>query len=97
MYNITSDYLKATAARAIPGAYYENGSWWLKDPTPKAALIALKLFPGLYVHEELRELRDSLAQDVRPVDNATPYGKRISDEIPDFGTAWRASKLCTAA
>lgn len=73
---LTADGAKFALARAIPGAVWdrERRVWVLKDPTPRAAVIALQLFPELtYKHPELCELRDTLVQDIRPVDNATPH------------------------
>lgn len=68
-------------ARAVPGAYFhdERKAWVLDEPTPRAAIVALKLFPLLgRQHPELEELRRSMSRDVRPIDNATPFGRRIN-------------------
>lgn len=77
---LTADYNKQPMARAIPGAYYcrDTKQWVLGDPTPRSAAVCLRLFPELaFEYPELEELRDSLAQDVRPFDNATPFDHRI--------------------
>lgn len=77
---LTKDYTKNAAARAVPGAFYDRDTkaFVLKDPTPRAAAVALRLFPAVGAdHPELVELRDTLAQDVRPIDNATAYGKFV--------------------
>lgn len=81
MITITSDYLESDRARAIPGAFWdsETRSWLLDDPTPRAALAALRLFPGIgQRNPELYELRDSLAQNIRPIDKATEFNRRIN-------------------
>ena len=79
---ITNDWHKTQMARAIPGAYYsKDDAAWVLDPvelTPRGAAVALKLFPTLGIeHPQLNEIRDRMLLDVRPFDNATPYGKRI--------------------
>lgn len=77
---LTDDWMERYKASAIPGAWYDHAerAWVLDDPTPRGAAAALKLFPGLgHDWPELRELRDSLAQDVRPVDYAREYGMPI--------------------
>jgi len=78
---LTDDYAKFHMARSVPGAIKEGRTWVLADPTPRSAAIALRLFPEL-THQEpwLCELRDQLAQDVRPFDNATPYDTPIEAE-----------------
>jgi superfamily II DNA or RNA helicase len=69
-------------ARAVPD------SWWSKDEggyvirsadlTPRGAMVALRLFPELLLsYPQLAETRDLLVQDVRPVDNATPFDTRV--------------------
>lgn len=71
---LTTEYKKRLTASAVPGSYYdpESKSWVLLDPSPKAAAVALKLFPDLArSHPELVERRDQLRKDVRPFDNAT--------------------------
>lgn len=77
---ITDEWLKGPAARAIPGSYWseEHDAWVLDEPTPRGAAVALQLFPHL-IHDapELAELRDALMRDAKPIDYATPYGKRI--------------------
>lgn len=78
---LASEWHKQGLARAVPGAYWnaEQSAWVLDEPTPRAAAVALKLFPGLgREHPDLVAARDQLVRDVRPVDNATPYGKRVS-------------------
>jgi len=78
---LTNEYAKAHAARTIPGAMFDGEikSWVIDDPTPRAAAIALRMFPELVIEQPwLADVRDQLAQDVRPFDNATPYGARIA-------------------
>lgn len=77
---LTRDYAKNVVARAVPGAYFDRDTkaFVLKDPTPRAAAVALRLFPDVATaHPELVELRASLAQEVRPFDNASAYGKPV--------------------
>lgn len=80
MITLTGDYVKAQAARSVPGAYWDSDTkaWVLDNPTPRAAAVALRLFPGLAsTYPELALERDKLAQQVRPFDHAAEYGKRI--------------------
>lgn len=80
---ITGEWLERNKAMAIPGAYWdrEARSYVLKDPTPRAAAVALRLFPALAnEHPELLDLRASLSQEVRPLDNATAFGSAIRAE-----------------
>ena len=73
---MTSDYMQSNKARVIPGAYWDRDSrsWLLAAPTPRAALITLKLFPALqFTYPELVQVRDTFAQDVRPVDYAADF------------------------
>jgi SNF2 family DNA or RNA helicase len=77
---LTDDYVKATQARAVPGAWYDRDekAWVLRDPTPRAAAVALRLFPELGErHPELPELRAQLIQDLRPINNAEAYGQAV--------------------
>lgn len=78
---LTNEYHKAPMARAVPGAHWdpEQKAYVVDQPDPRAAAIILKLFPMTGVqHPELVELRNELLFDVRPFDNATPFGRRIS-------------------
>lgn len=80
---LTDKWTKAELARAVPGAYWSaDEGHWVLDPatiTPRAALVALKLFPELILdHPWLGDERDKLIQEIRPFDNATPYNKRIT-------------------
>lgn len=72
---LTDEYEARLRARAVPGAYYKRGAGWvLEDPTPRAAAVALKLFPHLVrEYPELLTIREALAQDVRPIDMATDF------------------------
>ena len=81
---LTTDLTKSTQARAIPGAYYDRGDgvrgWYINpnETTPRAAAVALKLFPELtFTAPQLVALRDQLIQDVRPFDNATSFDAPI--------------------
>ncbi len=70
-------------ARAVPGAYWDRDekAWVLnsEDVTGRTAIVALTLFPHLALsHPELEKARDSLIQEVRPFDNATPLDLRPS-------------------
>lgn len=76
---LTTDYLSSANARSVPGAFFDRDrdpkAWVVHDPTPKAATVALKLFPALVNnYPELANLRDSLASDVRPINNADLAG-----------------------
>ena len=82
---LTDEYPKGAAARTIPGAVWGPTigmprAWYLIDPTPRAAALALRIFPELTANEELVHERDKLAQDVRPFDNATPFNTPIQAE-----------------
>jgi len=66
---LTGDFTKHQMARAVPGAVYDRDekAWVLPDPTPRGALVALRLFPDLRAsYPQLEELRDLLdeARDV---------------------------------
>jgi SNF2 family DNA or RNA helicase len=79
---LTTEMNKSMMARAVPGAYTEKGTraWYLDlaSTTPRAAAVACKLFPAASIeYPELAKLRDKLAQNVRPFDNATPYNQPI--------------------
>jgi SNF2 family DNA or RNA helicase len=68
-------------ARAVPGAWWDRdkGAYVINgdDVTGRAAIVALTLFPELSItHPVLVEARDSLIQEVRPFDNATPFNQR---------------------
>lgn len=78
---LTTEYTKGPMARAVPGANYcrEQKAWVVDEVTPRAAAVILRLFPNLGVqHPDLVTLRDELLEDVRPFDNATAYGHRIT-------------------
>lgn len=77
---LTDDYTRRHMAMAVPGSIWDGDAkqWVLHDPTPRAAAIALRIFPELGIlYPELAEARDKLVQDVRPFDNATPYGVHV--------------------
>jgi SNF2 family DNA or RNA helicase len=77
---LTNEWSKNGAARAVPGSYWhrERGAWVVENPTPRTAAVILRVFPDLGgKHPELNDLREQLLQDVRPFDNATPAGLRI--------------------
>lgn len=80
MITLTHDYVKSPQARAVPGAYFskEAKGWVLSDPTPRAAAVALRMFPILAVeHPELVELRAELGQEVRPFAFAEEFGAHV--------------------
>lgn len=90
---LTDERTKFQVARAVPGAYYDKATRSyalnLADTTPRGAAVACQLFPAASVlHPKLTELRDQLAQDVRPFDNATPFDKPI--DAPRIREALRA-------
>ncbi len=93
---ITNDYRKRQMARAVPGSRWEPTvkHWVVDEPTPRAAVVLLSLFPELRdQHPELVALRDELLEDARPFDNATGYGKeidaaRVTEAISDRGWHW---------
>ena len=76
-YFITTDYMKRNKAMAIPGAYYDPATQsyrFEENPTPRTALIAIKLFPELAVmHPELEQTRDAFVQDIRPLNYAQEW------------------------
>lgn len=100
---LTNEWNKQAAARAVDGSYWDSDvdAWVLDDdPSPRAAAVALQLFPQL-VHEnpELLDIRAQLIQDARPVDYATPYWQaagspttgiapRVEAEMAKRGWAW---------
>src|SRR5690606_2826533 len=77
---LTTEYRKRLLARAVPRAAWNPSAraWLLDRPTPRSAAVALQVFPELASrYPVLVELRDSAASNVRPFDNATPYGVEI--------------------
>lgn len=81
---LTSEWAKSHMARAVPGSYWsaDEGHWCLMDPSPRAAAVALRLFPDIVLaYPFLQDLRNELLHDVRPFDNATPFGVRIAAQI----------------
>lgn len=81
---LTDDYTRRHMAMAVPGSLWDadRKTWVLADPTPRAAAVALRIFPELiFEHPVLGELRDSLNQDVRPFDNATPFDTHVAAEL----------------
>jgi SNF2 family DNA or RNA helicase len=78
---LTGEWAKSHMGRAVPGSFFdrERQKWVIQDPTPRAAAVALRLFPELANdNPELEEARDLLAQDVRPFDNATPFDTHVT-------------------
>lgn len=104
MIELTREYTRSAAARAVPGAYFAAGAWRLEHPEPRAAVVALKLFPELmHAYPELVELRDSTLQDAKPVDYAVPYWEslgsptsigahRVEQAMYVRGYAWKQGK-----
>lgn len=97
---LTDEWPKQAMARAVPGAYWsdEAKAWVLEDASPRAAAVALKLFPSLArSHPDLETLRDSLLSDIRPFDNATAYveqtGYRIAAPLVRASLAARGHEL----
>jgi hypothetical protein len=87
---LTDEWTKSAAARAVPGSEFDPGTkaWVLREPTPRAAAVALKLFPHLeHSHPELLELRDLLTRDAKPVDYATP-GWGCASARPPCARRW---------
>lgn len=79
---LTNEWTKQTMARAVPGAFYDRDekSWMVEDPTPRSAAVISRLFPELLdKYPELGVLRDTLLQDARPFDNATPFDQPLLD------------------
>src|SRR5262245_50698389 len=101
MIELTREYTRSAAARAVPGAYFADKAWRLDNPDPRAAVVALKLFPELmHKHPELVELRDSAMQNAKPVDYATPYWQqlgspasigalRVEQQLKERGWWWK--------
>ena len=89
---LTTEYRLRAKAQAVPGAFYDREAhgWVVDDPTPRAAAATLKLFPALgNEHPWLREVRDSLAMDVRPIDYASQYGFEIHAPVIERRLAQR--------
>ncbi len=75
---LTDEYLvgRNRGAESIPGGHWssEDSAWVAEIGTARQAAIALLLFPEIGPkHPRIEKLRDSMAQDMRPFDNATPY------------------------
>jgi SNF2 family DNA or RNA helicase len=80
MIELTREYKKMSLARSVPGAIFDRqrGAWVVPTPSPRAAAVILRLFPELGdKYPELSALRAELLQDARPIDNATPYDRRV--------------------
>jgi SNF2 family DNA or RNA helicase len=81
---LTREYRQRLSARAVPGAVWdpEAKAWVLVDPSPRAAAVALKMFPDLAAqYPELVERREQLRRGTRPVDNASEAGLLISPYV----------------
>jgi SNF2 family DNA or RNA helicase len=86
---LTEEWKDRLKARSIPGAVWSGNrrAWVLVDPTPRGAAVALRLFPHIATtNPELLDLRSSLLQDVRPIDNATEFAfpigaQRVRDAL----------------
>jgi SNF2 family DNA or RNA helicase len=81
---LTREYRQRLSARAVPGAVWdpEAKAWVLVDPSPRAAAVALKMFPDLAAqYPELVERREQLRRGTRPVDNASAAELRIEDSL----------------
>lgn len=98
---LSDRYKDRPKAAAVPGAVWAprlqhppRGAWVLPFPTPRAAIVALTLFPGLEnEYPELAELRAALIQDVHPTDYATRAGivveaAGVRDTLLDQGSDW---------
>lgn len=93
---LTRDYLQSSTARAVPGAVFDRDekAWVVVEPTPRAAAVALKLFPTLVLeHPELATLRDELASQMRPYSNADRlkipvWAPRVEDQLSQHGFSW---------
>jgi SNF2 family DNA or RNA helicase len=73
---LTDEPTKFPMARSIPCSRWDRDerAYYLEEPTPRAAAVALRLFPSLgHTHPQLAEIRDLLRQDVRPFDNAAAF------------------------
>jgi SNF2 family DNA or RNA helicase len=93
---LTSDYRQRRSAAAVPGSRFDRDlkAWVLDAPTPRSAAVALKMFPDLAIqHPELLELRSGLRRDVRPFDNASMVGLRITDSIDPALTPYEYQDL----
>ena len=83
---ITNLYTQNAMAQAIPNAEFNRETrWWeldLDEATARDAMVALKLFPELAVDfPELIDLQQTIVQEMRPFDNATPFDTRIEDNV----------------
>lgn len=80
---LTDDWMRRNRAMAIPGAYWdrERKAYMLEDnPTPRTALIALKLLPELAIREPaLERIRDKFIQDIKPVNYAQDWYEHLPD------------------
>lgn len=96
-YFLTDNWNEHAKARAVPGSFYsrEAGGYIFKDPTPRTAAVALKLFPHLIsAHPELLVIREQLAQDVRPRDYASEW---FAELVAPWDFAPRVSRALEAA
>lgn len=74
---LTDEWTKRQAAFEVDGAYWDGaeGCWMVDDPSPRAASIALALFPELIEsYPELVDIRASGYGTARPTDYATGLG-----------------------
>ena len=86
MITLTDNYMESDRARVVPGARWDAHAraWVLDSPTPRAALVALRLFPRLALTEPaLVAMRDALAQDVRPRDYAAEWWDKQGTAMKD--------------
>lgn len=83
---LTKDYLRRNRAMAVPGAYWdstERGYVLDGPPTPRTAMVALKLLPELAVsYPELTQIRDNFVQDIKPIDYADRYYPNGGINVP---------------
>ena len=97
---LTRDYLRRTRAMAIPGAYWEpseRGYVMPADPTPRTALVALKLLPELAIsHPELVAIRERFIQDIKPVNYAEQWWRHEDMQHPRQPLAPSVSGLMAA-
>jgi hypothetical protein len=99
---LTDEWTKSAAARAVPGSAWDadEKAWVLHAPTPRAAAVALKLFPGLeHEYPELVELRAVLVRDAKPVDYATKLrpahrrGPRVRAALAERGWSFEHANV----
>lgn len=82
---LSDEWTKRQAAYEVDGSYWDGdeGAYMVDDPTPRAASIALALFPNLIEeYPQLVDIRSSGYEDARPRDFATEMDLHLGGSGP---------------